>query len=93
MLSCRVSEARPELSPQGGLVQEDGHSGPREGCVIQEVLPQHPPHSGFFVVFREGENYGQTHSITVSKTPEITSWATLVFKYFELLMKKVSDAI
>lgn len=75
-------------------MQEDGHSGPRERCVIQEV-----PHSTLHTVdflwsLGKARIMYATHSITVSKTPEITSWVTFnYFCYFELLMKKVSDAI
>ena len=58
-------------------MQEDGHSGHREGGGDPGGAPQHPLHTVDSVVFREGEN--QAHRITVVKIPEITLWITHSF--------------
>ena len=58
-------------------MQEDGHSGPREGGWDQEVPTAPPPHSGFSGVCRKSKN--QTHRITVVKIQEITLWITYSF--------------
>ena len=75
-------------------VQEDGHSGPREGGWDPGGAPQHPLHTVDFLwsLGKVRIKYA-THRITVNKTPEIISWVTFgIFCYFELLMEKVSDA-
>ena len=74
-------------------MQEDGHSGPREGVCDPGGAPQHPLHTvDFLWSLGKARIMYATHSITVSKTPEITSWVTFGISV-ELLMKKVSDAI
>ena len=74
-------------------MQEDGHSGRREGVWDPGGAPQHPLHTvDFLWSLGKARIMYATHSITVSKTPEITSWVTFGISV-ELLMKKVSDAI
>ena len=61
-------------------MQEDGHSGPREGGGgIQEVPHSTPSTQWIFVVFMEGENQPATHRITVGKMLEKSSWVTFSF--------------
>ena len=78
LLPCSVLEARPELSPQGGL----GAGGwaqwlQRRGAGSRSCLTASPPHSGFSGVFWEGEY--QTHRLTVVKILEIPLWITYSF--------------
>ena len=57
MLPCSVLEARPELSPHGGLGAGGwAYWSQRRGAGSRRCPTAPPPHSGFFVVFREGEN-------------------------------------
>ena len=64
-------------------MQEDGHTGPREGGQDQGGAPQHPLHTVDFLwsLGRARIKYA-THRITVSKTPEITLWVTFAILLF-----------
>ena len=58
-------------------MQEDGHSGHREGGGDPGGAPQHPLHTVDFLWSLGGARIKYaTHSITVGKTPEITSCVT-----------------